>query len=261
MPSTHDFNPTPHELHPEFGYLCPSRQVRKTVRVAFAAAVFGITVGAAGAFVLTPRHDPDLERPQTASTAGQSTFGQENASARGHADAPAAETTGAASRAPSAPRTTVAADAGTPDQPAPPSTRATTGKAEPSTAPGGRRCQDQAWPLLDSKCMSGAGRKSRHVRVIPLNDPAQAAPAAPAAPGAPAAPSATATAVPPSETSVAVATPPEPVVTRKKREKAAQNRQRRRNRDLEDYDPRGAYGTAYDPRAEPPRRSAWSWSW
>src|SRR5947209_5243352 len=211
MPSAHDFNPPPHGVHPEFGYLCPSRQSRQTVRVALAAAAFGITVGAAGAFVLTPRHDPDLAPAQTAATLAPSTIGQQSASSQGHADAQAAEAKAAASRAPSAPAATApAANAiGTPDWPATPST-ANARKAEPSAAPGARRCQDQAWPLLDSKCMSGAGRKSRNVRVVPANDPTQATQAAPAVP----------TAASPTETSVAAANPPEPVATpAKKRNK------------------------------------------
>jgi len=251
MPSAHDFNPPPHGVHPEFGYLCPSRQVRQTVRVALAAAAFGITVGAAGAFVLTPRHDPDLARPQTAATGAPSTIGQVTASSQGNTDAQAAAA--AATSAPIAPHATApAANAGTPDGSATPSTRAGTGKAEPSAALAARRCQDQAWPFLDSKCMTGAGRKSRNVRVVPASDPAQAARAAPAAP----------TAASPTETSVAAANPPDPVATpTKKRNKTAQNRQRRRNRDLEDYDPRTAYGAPYELRPEPPRRSAWSWSW
>ena len=250
MPSAHDFNPPPHGVHPEFGYLCPSRQVRHTVRVALAAAAFGITVGAAGAFVLTPRHDPDLARPQTAATFAPSTIGQQSASAQGHAGAQAAEATAAASRVPSAPAASAPAAnaAGTPATPSP----ANAGKAAPSAAPAARRCQDQAWPLLDSKCMTGAGRKSRNVRVVPASDPAQAAQAAPAVP----------VAASPTETSVAAANLPEPVATpTKKRNKTAQNRQRRRNRDIEDSDPRSAYGASRDLLPEPPRRSAWSWSW
>jgi hypothetical protein len=45
-----------YEFHPEFGYLCPSNQLRRNVRVGLAAAAFGLITGLAGAMVLLPRH-------------------------------------------------------------------------------------------------------------------------------------------------------------------------------------------------------------
>jgi hypothetical protein len=52
------------ELHPEFGYLCPSRQLRQNVRVGLAACAFGIVLGVAGAVVLLPRHGGDRARAE-----------------------------------------------------------------------------------------------------------------------------------------------------------------------------------------------------
>jgi hypothetical protein len=45
-----------HEVHPEFGYLWPSHQLRQNVRVGLAAAAFGLITGLAGAMALFPRH-------------------------------------------------------------------------------------------------------------------------------------------------------------------------------------------------------------
>jgi hypothetical protein len=52
------------EFHPELGYLCPSRQLRQSVRVGLAAAAFGIITGLAAAAVLLPRHGPDPARSE-----------------------------------------------------------------------------------------------------------------------------------------------------------------------------------------------------
>src|SRR5262245_33868457 len=51
------YNPRPSQLHPEFGYLSPSRQRRFSVRIALAATSFGLVVGVAGATVLHQRAD------------------------------------------------------------------------------------------------------------------------------------------------------------------------------------------------------------
>jgi hypothetical protein len=45
-----------YEFHPEFGYLCPSHQLRQNVRVGLAAAAFGLITGLAGAMALLPGH-------------------------------------------------------------------------------------------------------------------------------------------------------------------------------------------------------------
>jgi hypothetical protein len=45
-----------YESHPEFGYLWPSHQLRRNVRVGLAAAAFGLVTGLAGAMALLPRH-------------------------------------------------------------------------------------------------------------------------------------------------------------------------------------------------------------
>lgn len=49
----------PQEMHPEFGYLHPSSETRRTLRVALAAAAFGIVVGVGGTLAMTgPRATP-----------------------------------------------------------------------------------------------------------------------------------------------------------------------------------------------------------
>jgi hypothetical protein len=46
-------------FHPELGFLCPSLELRKNVRVGIAAAAFGLVTGVAGAMALLPKHVPD----------------------------------------------------------------------------------------------------------------------------------------------------------------------------------------------------------
>jgi hypothetical protein len=58
------YRATSTEFHPEFGYLVPTRKLRNTVRVALAAAMFGLIMGAVGAMVLLPRIGRDLRLEQ-----------------------------------------------------------------------------------------------------------------------------------------------------------------------------------------------------
>jgi hypothetical protein len=113
-------------------------------------------------------------------------------------------------------------------------------------------CNEQTWPYLDSKCLNGTPPKRPHVRIFRPEAPAQSAPAqvVPAAP---------------SQTTAAAHTPEPPVATPKKRQKAAQTRERRR-RDggamvevdprARYADPRSAYATPYDRQ---PSRRDWGW--
>jgi hypothetical protein len=56
-----------YEFHPEFGYLCPSVQLRQNVRVGLAAAAFGLIAGVGGAMALLPRHSDDVVRTEPVS--------------------------------------------------------------------------------------------------------------------------------------------------------------------------------------------------
>ena len=66
MLSHQKLNPREYDFHPEFGFLCPSRQLRQNVRVALAAAAFGIVTGVAGAMALFPMRGGDLARTKSA---------------------------------------------------------------------------------------------------------------------------------------------------------------------------------------------------
>jgi len=59
-------NQREYQFHPELGYLCPSPKLQQNVRVALAAAAFGIVTGVAAAMVLFPRHGGDLARAEAA---------------------------------------------------------------------------------------------------------------------------------------------------------------------------------------------------
>jgi hypothetical protein len=51
---------SPH-LHPEFGYLCPTPGLRRTVRMALVFTIIGVLAGAGGMAALIADHEPDLD--------------------------------------------------------------------------------------------------------------------------------------------------------------------------------------------------------
>src|SRR5262245_56162467 len=59
-----NYGPPNYEIHPELGYLWPSRQLRQNVRVGLAAAAFGVLAGLAGAVLLVPRHGASPARTE-----------------------------------------------------------------------------------------------------------------------------------------------------------------------------------------------------
>ncbi len=132
------------EFHPEFGYLVPSRKGRRTVRVALAAAAFGIVTGAVGAMVLLPRagHDLRVEQAFTAMQGDTVTVGLAVTS-------PPAATSG---RRPAAPKAAAAPPAADTDKP----------------------CKDETWPYFDRKCLWGGPRKDATVAETPAETPAAA---------------------------------------------------------------------------------------
>lgn len=60
----------PQEMHPEFGYLHPSSETRRTMRVALAAAAFGIVVGAGATLGMTGSHGASTNQAEQAMTVG-----------------------------------------------------------------------------------------------------------------------------------------------------------------------------------------------
>jgi hypothetical protein len=56
MPVVNDFRVSPPQIHPEFGYFCPTPLTRRLVRVGLLAALGGLMLGAVGVVALT--HSP-----------------------------------------------------------------------------------------------------------------------------------------------------------------------------------------------------------
>jgi hypothetical protein len=135
--------PTPRSspaLHPEFGYLWPTPQFRRIMRVALWASVLGATFGAVGVFAFSSRQEPEKARVESALAINQ-------------IDVAAAES--------------ARASLSTVDP-----TSSAVGTTSPPQAEGAKPCAEQAWPSLDKKCFTSTSRKRRHVRVIVQNTPA-----------------------------------------------------------------------------------------
>src|SRR5205823_4357420 len=66
-------------VHPEFGYFCPSKGLRRIVRVAFAFAVIGALAGAGGVGALIADHESNLEGGVAASAEARGTDAQQDA--------------------------------------------------------------------------------------------------------------------------------------------------------------------------------------
>jgi hypothetical protein len=65
-----------YELHPEFGYLCASHQLRQNVRVGLTAAAFGLITGVGGALALLPWHSDHVAWTEPALAAAADSTGQ-----------------------------------------------------------------------------------------------------------------------------------------------------------------------------------------
>ena len=218
--------PTPRSspaLHPEFGYLWPTPQFRRIMRVALWASVLGATFGAVGVFAFGSRQEPEKATVEKARV--------EPVLAINQIDVAAAEP----ARAPLSTIDTTSSIVGT---------------TSPPQAEAAKPCAEQAWPYLDKKCFTSTSRKRRHVRVIVQNAPApvEAAPAPvanAAADRAKAAPS---------------AEPPKVRKTAQKSPQSPRKRSQERERDREEADAQNAYATrtpsrsrreySYEPRRE-----------
>jgi hypothetical protein len=214
------YRETSTEFHPEFGYLVPTRKLRGTMRVALAAAVFGVIMGAVGVMVLVPRIARDLRIAHAASG--------EPAVTVGAAIASPPETTGP-----------MLATDGSAGQSLP---AAATGRrfaapkggaaAAPSAADADKPCKEETWPYFDSKCLWGGPAKDSSAAVLSAEAPPVAAAGADVAPAA---------ANPPQQRQVAA----------KKKVRTTVARRRK-----EEPDPRTAY---VNPYANPYSNSYGSW--
>jgi len=252
------YRATPTEFHPEFGYLVPTRKLRNTVRVALAAALFGVVAGAVGVMVLLPRIGRDLRIEQVASSVPATTVGitvvEPTDAVEGNAAPPVAATSRrlpafqdgvAKGVAPKGIAASGLAPKGSADSGTAPNGTAPNGTAPNGTAPKGnatarnasaapaaaadadKPCKEETWPYFDSKCLWGGPAKDA------------AAPAQPTRTGPTVAAVDVATpAVTPTEQRPAVAAATAP----KRKVKAAPVRKRHR----EDPDPRTAARSYYD---------------
>jgi hypothetical protein len=212
------------DWHPEFGYLCPSLGLRRKLRLAVVAAVFGLTAGAGGMAVLIAGHDSNprdalaLASPQAVRAATTPT------------------STGRANVAPTA------------------SVR----QSQPEAI--NPACREHTWDYFDGNCTPGKARKTRTVHV-PVERPAITAiplghsegpavlfsePTMPAPPDAAdgSARSADAAPAPDATPASAVKELPAPDVAAKKPRKTAHSHQVR-HRERFEYSPSAVYGYQY----------------
>jgi hypothetical protein len=226
------------------------------VRVALAAATFGLVSGVVGAMVLLPRSGRDL-RFEHAFAAVQS----ESATVGLAVTPPAAEQTpaidgGAGQSLPAAAGARKQPAAKSNPRPAPIDSEKRS--PTPAAADADKACKEETWPYFDSKCLWGGPRKDATVATAPAvaTPPAEAQPAPPPA----------AVAVAPDVGADATTAPePRPPVVKKKAKSTNTAARRRR----EEVDPRTAYA---NPNGSPyggpfgnsyggPWRGWGSWGW
>ena len=235
MPLSRRFNRPPADFHQDFGYLSPSGRRRNTVRVALAAATFGLVIGVVGAMVLLPRIGRDV-RIEQALAAVQAVHSDTTTDGLPVALPPAEPTRATDGIAPGqslpaaasgrkvvAPKASQAASpapaspsAASPAAAAPATVAPAVARAAPAATDADKPCKEETWPYFDSKCLWGGPRKD--VAAAPAETraaqpaPAEAAPAA---------------------------DPPEQRAVAKKKPKPTNTSARRRSR--EEAEPRTAY--------------------
>jgi hypothetical protein len=262
--SYHKYNPVPHEFHPEFGYLGPSRKLQHMVRVALAAAVFGVIMGAVSVLVLLPRHDrgPAPSEPARVAAPAEVPAGavvQTGAAVEAAATSAQAvrEPAGATGQSPPATSPRPQADKATADKVnADKANQADKANdaASSSAAGSGNSCKEETWPYFDSNCLWGPARKDRNAPTPPAAAPAPAAAAKTA--------KAAATATSPSE---------HRQISPAKKQRTANSSPRRRK---EVQEPRNAFASPFGYRRQAfggysydysgysqPRRESRGWSW
>jgi hypothetical protein len=275
MPLSRRYIRTPADFHPEFGYLSPSGRRRSTVRVALAAATFGLVTGVVGAIVLLPRTGRDLRivhafaavqsEPSILGLAVTAPAAEQTPGIDGSAGQSLPAAAGGRSKQPAAKGSSPAPTNSEKRNPAPAAkgtTRPTPVDAEkrspaPAAADADKPCKEETWPYFDSKCLWGGPRKDATVATAPAVATPPAAsqrPSPPAATQRPSPPAETQRPSPPAETqrsappaTVAVApdvaadatTAPEPRPPVVKKKPKSTNTAARRRR--EEFDPRTAY--------------------
>jgi len=180
----------PTEFHPEFGFLAPSPQLRRLMRIALVAGVVGATLG--GAAVLAVGRQSDVAEP----------------GARVEPTLTVAQTSQ--------------------DEIAPGSEFTLASNPVPEPAAAAKPCNEQTWPYLDRKCLTGITTRWRHVRVLPPDERAQAQPLKSA------------------EMENEPSKPSEPSATPAKKRKSASRRSRCRSRDGDDLAGASDFAAARD---------------
>jgi len=278
MRSYDDFDPGLRQFHPEFGYLCPPRQIRHGVRLALLAATFGVLVGAIGATLLLGRPVREPARMETALTldplspvvaplppmagpqsAETSIDGASATPPIVESPAPAKEESAPAAIGEPPPARSARLAKTSPVTKTTPAAKATpVDKTKPVESSSGKPCEEETWPYFDRQCLWGPVNKEENER------PAAEAPAPTATPAQAAAVDAAAAV---SERRTAVPRKKAKAVARARREAPEpRNVYAQRSRSSYARDPRSAYanfgfwGNAYA-RSSEPRRDWRGWSW
>jgi hypothetical protein len=161
-------------VHPEFGYLCPSRGLRRVLHVTFAFVVLGAIAGVSGVASLMADHDLNSSNiPIAARSEGSGTEPMRDPVA-----APPAATGQVAAAESVKPGTGKPAAAGKDaagnDAVASSAGRSDAGKSD-AGKPGSVRndaeasCDESIWAYLDGKCAAGKVRKVRVARPAPAS--------------------------------------------------------------------------------------------
>jgi hypothetical protein len=198
--------PLPTGIHPEFGYLAPTPQFRRGLRIAAIAGVVGALFGAASVLALATRHDRASAPAEPTELARVSSMAAE-----------AAELAQVGSVAVEPPGSVL------------PITTADI--ARPAAKP----CSEQISFDRERKCRFGNSRRWRHIRVVPADSPPAAVePATTAGLGN--------ETVAPREP--AASPPPEPASSATSLRKTASKRTRSRSRENDRFDPGTTYAAS-----------------
>jgi len=84
-----------HNIHPEFGYFCPAPRLRREMRVALCAVIFGAAIGAISVLALSPSDRPSSSASATRANGTQARL--EPNESYGGKNAPGFQSTGASS--------------------------------------------------------------------------------------------------------------------------------------------------------------------
>jgi hypothetical protein len=205
--------PAAHNMHPEFGLLCPTPRLRRRLRIVFACMILALIGGAVLRAAITP--------PSANSSSVMTAAGAEK-SADTSPDAGQVPAAGLATR----PSLSAGAETG----------------AVKSVCEQGSSLH-RTWAYLEGKCVAGKARKPRTVRAATDRPPiaaiaigriaaperaGQPASSAASVPSGPQADALKSTSAAPAEVAAAAEPPPRPAAASKKPQKTARSHQRRR---------------------------------